>query len=201
MQNSARRHIIAFSVYAHKRILINFPQREYQKTEAILLCLSLCINTRDTKYSDTPPWGNDAPQDKEITGSIEPKEITLTFLSCVQVSVLWQLFSTHRYTVIAFSGTTGRGIHVTAMNIIHSRERTKISCFSNRLKHLLVLITRKSLINALIIVVFLTHCITVVAFRNLYSFVFVFIRRFSSNQCCVKLDYRYNCLSKKQNSI
>lgn len=45
------------------------------------------------------------------------------------------------------------------------------------------------------------HWIAVVAFRNLYSFVFVFIRRFSSNQCCVKLDYRYNCLSRKQNSI
>lgn len=45
------------------------------------------------------------------------------------------------------------------------------------------------------------HWIAVIAFRNLYFFVFVFIRHFSSNQCCVKLDYWYNCLSKEQNSI
>lgn len=49
VENSARYSVL--NVYAHKRILINSPQRGYQKTEAILLCLSLRINTRDPKHS------------------------------------------------------------------------------------------------------------------------------------------------------
>lgn len=50
------------------------------------------------------------PLDKEITRVIGPKEVTLTFLCRAPGPWLYgRLFLAHRYSVIAFSGTTGRG--------------------------------------------------------------------------------------------
>lgn len=61
--------------------------------------------------------GNDVRQDKEITGVIEPKEITLAFLSCVRFA-LWQPFL-HIATLLSRFLKRGLGVYVRPLSSVY----------------------------------------------------------------------------------